>query len=135
MHVDRVGTGNRGELAAEVRVVRAGELRGLGIEGGRRRVAAVGQALHDVRRLADIGHAEHDQVLRAVRDKLFHEGDLIGDGIVHVVGLLLRGAHRAGHERIAHPARGVCQGIGCLAGSYDRRISAFDAATVGSENT
>jgi hypothetical protein len=98
MHVDRVGTGNRGELAAEIRVVRAGELRGLGIERGRRRVADVGQPLHDVRRLADIGHAEHQQVLGAVRDKLFHEGDLIGDGIVHVGGLLLRGQAGAGQD-------------------------------------
>jgi hypothetical protein len=47
------------------------------------------------------------------------------------------GSRRIGRasKQIAYPALGVCQGIGCLAGSYDRKISAFDAATVGSENT
>src|ERR1700733_13488794 len=35
----RVGTGNRGELVGEIRVICAGELRGLRIERGRRRAA------------------------------------------------------------------------------------------------
>ena len=77
------------------------------VERGRGRVAAVGQPLRDVRRLAKIGHVEHQQVLRAIRDELFYEGDLVGDGVVHVGGLLLRSQAGVGEdvEQVVRPDR------------------------------
>ena len=90
MHTNRASAGDRGKLTGECRIVCVGKLRGLGIERGRRRVAAVGQPQGDIRHLAEIGDVHHQQVLRAIPLELRDERDLIGDGIIHVGGLLLR---------------------------------------------
>jgi hypothetical protein len=45
MHVESGGTGDGGELAREISIVLVGELRGLLIESGRGRIAAVDQPL------------------------------------------------------------------------------------------